>query len=293
MPDSLQYLPVADATVITFLAPSVASYGCYILFREPFPRAAQYASLVAFLGVILIAQPFSSSTVNNTETKVEAVSSAHRLLAVLFALFGVLGAAGAYTCIRFIGTRANPMININYFSSFCFLISTLVLTFSHLLSNLLSSSSESQFPWVDFAFPNSWLQWGELGFLTICGFVMQYLLTTGLGGKAASAGQVSKKGGGARATNMVYTQILFSLALDRIFWGIVPGVWSLVGGGLVLGSAVAAGVMKDGGEEAVPDEGGVEQGTGDEEMAMLVTESETEPGAPASRERRASIGSIG
>ncbi|KAF4625877.1 hypothetical protein G7Y89_g12287 [Cudoniella acicularis] len=43
--DSLQYLPVADAVVITFLAPSVASYACYLFLKEPFPRSAQYASL--------------------------------------------------------------------------------------------------------------------------------------------------------------------------------------------------------------------------------------------------------
>lgn len=38
IPDSLQYLPLADATVITFLAPSLSCWACSLLIKEPFTR---------------------------------------------------------------------------------------------------------------------------------------------------------------------------------------------------------------------------------------------------------------
>ncbi|KAG6021961.1 hypothetical protein E4U41_002352 [Claviceps citrina] len=54
---SMMYLPLADATVITFLAPGVAGFACYLFLREPFTRVERVATLVALLGVVFIAQP--------------------------------------------------------------------------------------------------------------------------------------------------------------------------------------------------------------------------------------------
>jgi hypothetical protein len=67
-------------------------------------------------------------------------------------------------------------------------------------------------------------------FLGVCGFVMQFLLTKGL----AAGGRDN----GARATNMIYTNMLFALALDNLVFGQSPGWWSLGGSGLILGSAM-------------------------------------------------------
>lgn len=102
---------MADAVVITFLVPSVASYGCYLFLKEPFPRSAQYASLISLLGVVMIARPtsFFTSTAS-TDTTVSTPSnttsasmgssfpvptSGQRMSAVLVAMIGVLGSAGA------------------------------------------------------------------------------------------------------------------------------------------------------------------------------------------------------
>ncbi|KAL3960161.1 hypothetical protein ACCO45_005278 [Purpureocillium lilacinum] len=66
---SMMYLPLADATVITFLAPGVAGFVCWFLLREPFTRIEQLATVVALLGVVLIAQPaalFSGGTSSST-----------------------------------------------------------------------------------------------------------------------------------------------------------------------------------------------------------------------------------
>lgn len=259
---SLLYLPVADAVVLTFLAPSVASYGCYLFLREPFPRSARYASLISLLGVLLIARPtsfFSSSTPPTTETSTSSSydgdfptpTPGQRLSAVAVAMLGVLGSAGAYTSIRWIGNRTHALISVNYFAVWCTIVSTLALT----LSRPLHISS------LHFALPNGVRQWSMLIFLGICGFVMQFLLTKGLA--------VGDRGDGARATNMIYLNMIFALALDRLIFGQSPGWWSLAGSGLILGSAVYVAVQKQQ-SAALEEEGSVAgSGTEEEEIGML------------------------
>lgn len=43
---------------------------------------------------------------------------------------------------------------------------------------------------------------------------------------------------------MVYTHMIFALVFDRIFWGSIPPLASLLGGGMILGSAVWVAVVK-------------------------------------------------
>ncbi|KAI6590235.1 hypothetical protein MCOR06_005142, partial [Pyricularia oryzae] len=61
----------------------------------------------------------------------------------------------------------------------------------------------------------------------IAGFLLQFLLTEGL--------QREKAG---RATNLIYTQIVFALVTERIIWGTVPSSLSLVGGLLIIVAGV-------------------------------------------------------
>jgi drug/metabolite transporter (DMT)-like permease len=66
---SLLYLPLADATVITFIAPSLACWACSYILKEPFTRMEQIAAMVSLFGVVLIARPTSFlSTSNGGET---------------------------------------------------------------------------------------------------------------------------------------------------------------------------------------------------------------------------------
>lgn len=102
-------------------------------------------------------------------------------------------------------------------------------------------------------------------FLGTCGFVMQFLLTMGLATDSSGGGKNGGRGkGGSRATNMIYTNMLFALGLDRVVFGTVPSWWSLGGSGLILGSAVWVAVGKREDERAMEGVGGE-----DEEMAML------------------------
>ncbi|KAL6715028.1 hypothetical protein ACLMJK_007289 [Lecanora helva] len=260
---SLQYLPMSDATVITFLAPIVACWACSFLINEPFTRSEQVAGVISFLGVILIARPssffpsHSSSSLagsgtadglpstNSTQSAHDMhgsakVTSAQRLSAVGVSLIGVLGAACAYTTIRWIGKRAHPLISVTYFAAWSDIVSIIALL---------------ALPNIGFQLPAGLLQWTYLLFLGICGFVMQFLLTAGL--------QYEKS---SRATNMVYTQMLFALAFDKLVWDTTPGVMSILGSGLILGSALYVAVLKN------KTEGREETGGNGEEEVRLVAE---------------------
>ena len=174
---SLEYLPLSDATVITFLAPIVACWASSIFLHEPFTRAEQIAALISFLGVILIARPTSlipggfdpsisgdgaadvlpstNATLSGDPQGLHNVTSAQRLGAIGVALTGVLGAACAYSTIRWIGKRAHPLISVNYFAFWAAFVSTIGLLV---------------LPGVGFQLPASPRQWVYLIFLGLCGF---------------------------------------------------------------------------------------------------------------------------
>ncbi|KAF2622290.1 hypothetical protein BU25DRAFT_214371 [Macroventuria anomochaeta] len=243
---SLLYLPLADATVITFLAPSLACWACSYLIHEPFTRMEQIAAYISLFGVVLIARPVSlfeflsqsgeavppASGDSDIVVPVNATADTHRLAAELdaatpaqrasavgFALLGVLGAAGAYTTIRWIGKRAHPLISVNYFATWCTIVSIVMMI---------------ALPGVGFLLPRSFVDWCYLIFLGICGFVMQFLLAAGLQHEKSS-----------RATNMVYMQMLFALSFDKLIWGTTPGALSIIGSSLILGSAIYVAMHKE------------------------------------------------
>lgn len=179
---SLLYLPLADATVITFLAPGIACFACSILLKQPFTRVEQVACLISLVGVVLIARPttlFHAATGGGSSatglddvapsnatvptpapadaSSYEDVTPIQRLTAVGVALIGVLGSSVAYTTIRWIGKRAHPLITVNYFAAWCFIVSVVMQT---------------ALPEVGWQLPADLKEWGYLLFLGICGFVM-------------------------------------------------------------------------------------------------------------------------
>ena len=241
----------------------MACWACSILLDEPFTRKEQIAGVISFLGVVLIARPTSliphhsdvpplasgtgdgfpliNATVPAGLQETNHVTSAQRLSAVGVALIGVLGAASAYTTIRWIGKRAHPLISVNYFAAWTDIVSTVALL---------------AIPGIDFQMPANLRQWVYLVFLGICGFVMQFLLTTGLQHEKSS-----------RATNMVYTQMLFALAFDKIVFNTTPGVWAIAGSSLILGSALYVALLNNNNKKKEKDEGRGEVPS-DEEVAL-------------------------
>ncbi|KAL1870405.1 hypothetical protein VTK73DRAFT_2643 [Phialemonium thermophilum] len=141
------------------------------------------------------------------------------------ALLGVLGGAIAFVCIRWIGRRAHPLVSVNYFSTCCTVVSTTVL----FLAPLLNVGQ----PEIHFALPVSGRQWLLLVSLGISGFIMQFMVTAGLGGEKSN-----------RATTMAYTQMLFAAVFDKWVFGHAMSTMSLIGCGFILGSALWVAVTK-------------------------------------------------
>lgn len=241
---SLLYMPIAEATVLTFLSPIATCYACsFLMQNEPFTRKQQLAGLVSLLGVALIANPFSGGQVDSavemgpadstmdqaTEGMGGALgvsSASQHLMAIGFSLVGVCGAACATTSIRLIGTRAHALVSVTYFSSFTTVISLIAML---------------AIPSVSFRLPENLGEWGLLLGLGLAGFTMQYLLTAGLAYEPPSGGS----GYGTRATSMVYTQMLFALFYDKVVLNRTPSAISWAGSGLILGCALYVAIARE------------------------------------------------
>jgi len=227
--DSLSYLPLPDAIVITFLVPTMMSFVCSIVpsLKEPFTIQEKAGGLISLIGVILIARPtfiFHSGTAHNTlvsiaPVKPPYVSPSQRTLAVALALVGVLGASGAYSTIRVIGQRAHPLISVTYFAAMTTICSLIGILTIPSVGGML--------------FPQDLLEWGLLIGIGISGFLLQFLLTKGL--------QLEKAG---RAGSLLYTQMIWAVIFEWLVWGNVVSGLSLVGIILILGGAAWVNLQK-------------------------------------------------
>ncbi|KAI1632309.1 hypothetical protein F4809DRAFT_653384 [Biscogniauxia mediterranea] len=268
---SAMYLPLAEATVITFLAPNLAGYMCHVLIGDAFTRAEQGASLVALAGVALIARPGAAAVVSGGGgggggavvqegmTTVAArrgleepdPTTLQRLAAVGMALLGVAGSAASLTTMRWIGTRAHPLTSINYFSAGSAAVAAAAAA-------VLALERDETSP-LPLPLPPSPRRAALLLLVSAAGLAMLVLLTAGLAAERSN-----------RATAMLYTHMLFAAGFDRWVFGTRMGWASLLGCGLILGSAAWAALTR---------EGVAEEERGDVE-SRRVGEEEEEEGVP-------------
>lgn len=79
-------------------------------------------------GDIAISPPLAdNATTHRLAANYDTVTPAQRAGAVGIAMLGVVGAAGAFTTIRWIGKRAHPLISVNYFATWCTLVSLVAM----------------------------------------------------------------------------------------------------------------------------------------------------------------------
>jgi drug/metabolite transporter (DMT)-like permease len=226
--DSLSWLDISDATVITFLIPTMTAIVCFLWLREPFTLKEAFCSLIAFFGVLFVARPswlfLSSPIADQPDGKASTppITPHQRTLAIMVAILGTFGASLAYATIRVIGKRAHSLISVNYFAFIATLGSTIVILVH---------------PDLHFVMPKSPSQWGLIAIIGLFGFLLQFLLTEGL---------QREKGG--RATNLTYLQLVFALLVERLIWDTTPPAESLVGAVFIIGAAVAVSLQKQGKE---------------------------------------------
>ncbi|KAF8453749.1 hypothetical protein BDZ91DRAFT_617998, partial [Kalaharituber pfeilii] len=215
---SLSYLPLPDATVITFLVPTFLSFFCSLIpsLNEPFTGREKIGGVISLAGVILIARPTfifrqqDSANVTTIGVKPPYVSPKQRTIAVLLALVGVLGAAIAYTTIRVIGKRAHPLISVTYLGAMTTIASLIGILAIPSVGGLL--------------IPRELIEWALLCAIGISGFILQFLLTKGL--------QLEKAG---RAASLVYTQLIWAVIFEWVVWGNPISLLSFCGAILILG----------------------------------------------------------
>ncbi|KAL5346547.1 hypothetical protein ACLOAV_008818 [Pseudogymnoascus australis] len=243
---SVHYLPLAEATVFRFLVPIVTAWACSLFLGEIFSSRDLLAGVVALIGVTFIAQPsslFGPAGHDDIQaphpSDIDHVSPAQRLLAITASLLGVLGASGAYTMIRVIGTRAHALISVNYFA---------------VLGTFGSAAALLTVPGMSFTIPRGPREWVLVVLLGVLGFALQFLLTAGL--------QLDRS---SKATSMLYTQVLFALSFDFAIWGVLPSGWSLFGGAIVIASTLWSALSKPNKTVAAPTKTSVV----DEESALL------------------------
>ncbi|KAI1341842.1 hypothetical protein F5Y15DRAFT_375440 [Xylariaceae sp. FL0016] len=296
---SVRYLGLAEATVITFLSPAGAGWLCWMLLGERFTRREQVGGVLALLGVVMITRPGSlvaalrgqgqegeggaavvevvDAVVNATTTTgpvpddggggghvdwaAEDVTPAQRLMAIAMALLGVVGGAGAISTLRAIGERAHPLVSVNYFSSWCSVVSFTVLALAPYLPLPLSPELHLMSP-LDL----SWTQVGLIVWICGCGLVMQILVTLSLAYERSN-----------RALAMVYTHMLFAAAFDRWVFGTRMGWWSVAGCWVIVGSALWVTLGKKEGGDGTTRLGDLENNgravaVGEEEGAVLLRE---------------------
>ena len=165
--DSLMYLPLADATVITFLSPCISCFACSFLIDQPFTRMEQIAALISFVGVVLIARPSALFPSSNSSSPPasdgggEGSPPFSSLLQMNSQPSSPSDATPAQRAvgvgIALMGKRAHPLLSVNYFALTCTVVSTFVLLFV---------------PGIDFMLPANWKEWGLLIALGVFGFVM-------------------------------------------------------------------------------------------------------------------------
>ncbi|RGP72915.1 hypothetical protein FLONG3_6553 [Fusarium longipes] len=238
---SLSYLDVSDATVITFLVPTLTAFIAWVALREPFTINEALAGLIAFTGVLFVARPaflfphkdsFLSGSVSDKSETTKGILSAvkatpqERTIAICCSIFGSIAAATAYSTIRVIGKRAHSLVSVNYFAVLATVSSFLVISIH---------------PDLHFEIPKTLAEWALLLSIGVSGFLFQVLLTEGL--------QREKAG---RATNLIYVQLVYAVIIDRVIWGTIPPPASFIGSALIIGSAVWVALQKKAPSEPKP-----------------------------------------
>ncbi|KAJ3756037.1 integral membrane protein DUF6 [Lentinula raphanica] len=225
---SLKYLTLSDATVLTFLSPLCTAVAGALFLGEKVGKKEIFAGVFSLIGVIFIARPtslfanittFHNSTLTDLHISMApSATPTQRLIAVGVSLLGVLGSTGAYTSIRAIGKRAHALHSMVAFSGYSVIVSAIGLAITHT-------------PVVVPTSPIWLLLLLEIG---VFGFCAQIFLTLGLQRETAS-----------RGTLAIYTLIVFTSLLDRIFFHSAPSLLSVLGTLIIVGSALWVVITKN------------------------------------------------
>jgi drug/metabolite transporter (DMT)-like permease len=206
---SLRYLALAEATLINFIAPILATLLLGLLPGQQRCSVAQMlAASVAVSGLLCVLQPWSARITNTPE---------EHALAIGAALVGVVGGAVSFLTMSCLGDHVHPITTVAYFAPICTLLSGASLIIQQ----------------QGLSFPSTAVQWLLIFVLGLLGFAMHWLMAASL-----------MTGDSKRALHIVYVQVVFAMLADKIVWGLEPGWWKYAGAILIVGSAVFVAATK-------------------------------------------------
>ncbi|XP_074089436.1 solute carrier family 35 member G1 [Macrotis lagotis] len=210
---AFQFMPIADATVITFSSPVFTSLFAWIYLKEKYSLWDLFFTIFAIAGVVLIARPPFLFGSNTTE-----IEESH-----FYRLRGALAAVGAAMCgaltlviLRKVGKSVHYLLNIWYYVVIGLLESIIIL-----------------------------LILGEWS-LPHCGLDRLFLVLIGLfglGGQVflTKAVQIEKAGLVAIMKTM---DVVFAFILQIIFLNKMPTWWTVSGALCVVASSSGAVIRK-------------------------------------------------
>lgn len=115
---AVEYMPVADASVLVMQSPVLAAILSYFILGEPWRRAEFAATVVSMLGVLLISRPhFLWKYIDPSNSGADS-NEHYTALGPLYGVLGALGASGSFVCVRMLGTKAKmPWANVAFAAS--------------------------------------------------------------------------------------------------------------------------------------------------------------------------------
>lgn len=195
------HLPLAEATVLQFTNPAFTALIAALVLSERLGSRHMVLVFVSLVGVLLVAQPAALFG---------GLAGELKPLGVAAGLCSAILSACAWVAIRRMGNREEPLVVVFYFA----LIST--------IGSLPPTISTAVMP-----VGIEWLMLLGIGAFTYFG---QLNLTKGLG--LEPAGRVAAVG---------YLQIVFAAVWGVIFFMEVPGLLSIAGALLIVGSTLLLG----------------------------------------------------
>lgn len=212
----IQYLSLPNSAIIQFLSPLVTCVAARIFLKEPYYWQQALASVVSFIGVIVIARPHWLFGGYANEDQM-ASDSIHRMWAVIAGLGNVACSAAIMIVLRIIGDRIHPLASVSSYA-----VAATSLSFIYLISRL-----------GDVALPRSPRTWALILVSGFSGFFLQFM--------SSRAVQLEKA---TVLSPLRYTQLIYATIWEFLIWHDLPDIFSLIGMVFVLAGVIYAAQYK-------------------------------------------------
>ncbi|KAI8139328.1 hypothetical protein BJV82DRAFT_628007 [Fennellomyces sp. T-0311] len=209
---SITHLPLADATVIMYLNPTITTILAALLLKEPFQCFEGFCVTLCLAGAVLVTKPMFLFG-NDPESHSD---DAMRTWTIAAALMGAFFTAVAYIIIRKIGHAAHFLVHTIYFGCVGSLISLPCL-----------------FMFQTFVWPEGWREYGGLLMTGVSSFIGQCLLGKAL--QMAPAGPAS-----IMRMNEVVLAFVFGVLIFKEY----PDILSVAGAVIILVTTTVLGSRK-------------------------------------------------